>query len=184
MAARFFAFLRAINVGGHVVKMERLRAAFEEIGLLKVETFIASGNVIFEARSASPTAESRIEKHLMKTFGYEVKTFVRSHPELLAIGKHQPFSAKEISAPEATLFIGFLSSAPTQEAREKLLGAESATDKFHFHGRELYWLCRSRVSDSIYSGPRLEKTLGMRTTVRNANTIQRLLAKYASSPNE
>ena len=41
---RYIAFLRAINVGGHTVKMDQLRALFEELGLSNVETFIASGN--------------------------------------------------------------------------------------------------------------------------------------------
>ena len=45
---KYVAFLRAINVGGHVVKMEVLRAHFESLGLSSVDTFIASGNVIFD----------------------------------------------------------------------------------------------------------------------------------------
>ena len=48
---RFIAFLRAINVGGHNVTMKELRGLFEALGLKSVETFIASGNVIFESRS-------------------------------------------------------------------------------------------------------------------------------------
>ena len=44
---RLFAFLRAINVGGRTIKMERLRREFEVFGFPGVETFIASGNVIF-----------------------------------------------------------------------------------------------------------------------------------------
>ena len=47
---KYIAFLRAINVGGHTVKMDRLRGLFESLGVLNVETFIASGNVIFEAK--------------------------------------------------------------------------------------------------------------------------------------
>ncbi len=43
----YVAFLRAINVGGHNVKMEVLRALFEAQGYADVATFIASGNVIF-----------------------------------------------------------------------------------------------------------------------------------------
>jgi len=48
---RYVAFLRAINVGGHVVTMAQLKRAFEAVPLASVETFIASGNVIFESRS-------------------------------------------------------------------------------------------------------------------------------------
>ena len=58
---KYDAFLRAINVGGHVVKMEMLRAYFEALGLSKVETFIASGNVIFESRAKLESLQARIE---------------------------------------------------------------------------------------------------------------------------
>ena len=59
------AFLRAINVGGHNVKMESLRALFEQLGFDAVETFIASGNVVFETDAAPDTAlEAAIEAHL------------------------------------------------------------------------------------------------------------------------
>ena len=51
---RFVAFLRAINVGGHVVTMDQLRAAFQELGFDDVETFIASGNVIFSSPAKDP----------------------------------------------------------------------------------------------------------------------------------
>ena len=47
------AFLRAINVGGHVVKMDALRRHFEQMQFTSVQTFIASGNVVFESSSRS-----------------------------------------------------------------------------------------------------------------------------------
>jgi uncharacterized protein (DUF1697 family) len=52
--SRYFAFLRTINVGGHTVKMDVLRQIFESFGFTGVETFIASGNVIFEAGQQDP----------------------------------------------------------------------------------------------------------------------------------
>jgi uncharacterized protein (DUF1697 family) len=62
---RLIAFLRAINVGGHTVRMAMLRALFEELGLDDVETFIASGNVVFSASAKNvPALERRIEQHL------------------------------------------------------------------------------------------------------------------------
>ena len=48
---RLIAFLRAINVGGHTVKMDHLRQLFESLGFSGVETFIASGNVVFETNA-------------------------------------------------------------------------------------------------------------------------------------
>ena len=175
--ARYIAFLRAINVGGHVVTMERLRLSFLEMGLANVETFIASGNVIFESRAQPDLLEIKIEKQLQKELGYEVVTFVRSDAELAQVAKHKAF-AESGPGTEGTLFIGFLRSEPTLVTQEKLLACRSAVDDFHFHQRELYWLCRTRSSDSQFSGPRLEKVLGRRTTIRNANTVRRLVSKY------
>ena len=53
---RYIAFLRAINVGGHTVKMDRLREIFESLGFANVETFIASGNVVFETTAGDTAA--------------------------------------------------------------------------------------------------------------------------------
>ena len=63
---RYIAFLRAINVGGHNVKMTQLRTLFEELECSNVETFIASGNVIFNSPSTNvQQIERQIERHLI-----------------------------------------------------------------------------------------------------------------------
>jgi uncharacterized protein (DUF1697 family) len=55
----------------------------------------------------------------------------------------------------------------------------TADDDLHVHGREVYWLCRKeRVSDSSFSGALLEKVVKMPATLRNMNTIKRLVGKY------
>jgi uncharacterized protein (DUF1697 family) len=174
---RYIAFLRAINVGGRVVKMERLREIFEELRLTNVESFIASGNVIFESRTSEATLARKIEGHLHKTLAYQVDTFLRSEAEIAAIAAHEAFPPAELNTTGTTLFIGFLNAPPTAGAQQKLLSFPSPTDSFHFHGRELYWLCRTRASDSPFTGARLEKLLGMRTTIRNVNTVRRLALK-------
>ena len=47
---KYVAFLRAINVGGHaIIKMTDLKKMFEFAGLENVQTYIQSGNVIFES---------------------------------------------------------------------------------------------------------------------------------------
>ena len=75
MAVRYIAFLRAVNVGGRVVKMPVLKKAFESLQLSNVETFIASGNVVFEtAASDVLKVERKIESRLREALGYEVTT--------------------------------------------------------------------------------------------------------------
>jgi uncharacterized protein (DUF1697 family) len=178
-APRLIAFLRAINVGGHTVKMDRLRALFAELDFANVETFIASGNVIFEApEQATATLEKQIERHLQESLGYEVKTFIRSTIELAEIATYQPFPKADLEADGNSLYIAFLAASPTDEAQQKLLTFRSEIDDFHVHEREIYWLCRKRMSDSTFSGALLEKTIGMPATMRNVTTVKRLTAKY------
>jgi uncharacterized protein (DUF1697 family) len=182
---RYIAFLRAINVGGRVVKMERLRQLFAELGFGNVETFIASGNVIFESRSkAEETLRKKIEKHLLAALGYEVCVFLRNEEELAAIAKHQPFKPSEIKGEAARLFVGFLAKAPAREAIVSLTNCSDKLNDFRVHGREIYWLARANILESGFYGPRMEKTIGMRTTMRNINTVQRLAAKLATAPAE
>ena len=88
---KYIAFLRGINVGGHRVKMDRLRAIFAELGLKDVSTFIASGNVLFTTESGDADGlRERIESQLASQLGYEVPTFLRSPAELAAIVAFSP----------------------------------------------------------------------------------------------
>lgn len=177
--AKYVAFLRAINVGGHLVKMDYLRSLFEELGFAKVETFIASGNVIFEAKPKKPELlEKKIEKHLEQNLGYEVRTFIRTVAEVADVAKAQPFSAAELSRDGHRLYVGFLAAQPSDEARKELASCANKFNDFSVVGREVFWLCRVKFSETDFSGNRLEKVLKLKTTLRNINTAKRIAAKY------
>ncbi len=181
-AQKFIAFLRAINVGGHVVKMDRLRHLFEGISFDNVETFIASGNVIFDAPTDDARAlEVRIESHLQTSLGYAVSTFLRTPEEMVRVMTYQPFPA----APgDSTLYIGFLAATPSLEVQAKVAGCRTPIDELCVHGREVYWLCHKKFSESLFSGAKLEKALGMPTTLRNLSTVRKLAAKVDGGHSE
>jgi len=171
---RYVAFLRAINVGGHVVKMDALRRIFEKAGCSGVETVIASGNVIFDSKTkAETTLAARLAADLEESLGYEVATFLRTPGELAETVRRRPFELGE----GHVLYVGFLSGAPPAAASNRLRDCATATDDFRVIGREVYWRLRTRFSDSPFSGARLEKTLGMPTTLRNVTTVRRIAAK-------
>ena len=179
--SRFIAFLRAINVGGHTVKMDHLRQLFESMGFSGVETFIASGNIVFETTSRNVrTLERKIERRLQEALGYEVATFIRTDAELIEIVKYQPFPPSALRAAVA-LNIAFLAEPLDGESERKLMALRTDIDDFHVHGREIYWLCRRKQSESTFSNAVLEKTLGRPTTLRGANTITKIAVKYCSS---
>ncbi|MEI6779144.1 MAG: DUF1697 domain-containing protein [Chloroflexales bacterium] len=178
---RWIALLRAINVGGHTITMEALRAHFAALGFTQIGTFIASGNVIFESPVAdAPALEAQIAQHLRQALGYTVATFLRAPAELSAIAQYQPFPQTEPNGAGHALSVAFLPTAPDDVAQQRLLGLQTPIDDFHVHGCEVYWRCRTKVSDSTFSGARLEQTLGMPATLRNVTTVRRLAAKYGT----
>ena len=174
--ARYVAFLRAINVGGHTVKMAELKRLFEEMGLEQVSTFIASGNVIFESRARDVAAlERKIERGLEKALGYEVATFIRSTKEVAAVAEHDPFPERR----DASVYVTFLRQPPGEGGRDRVMALRTEDDDFHLHGRELYWLPASgRISESKVSGALLEKALGGWGTMRNMTTVRKLAALH------
>ena len=179
---RFVALLRAINVGGHTVKMDRLRQVFVDLGLSNVETFINSGNVIFDSSARNTgSLEKKIEGQLQTALGYRVAAFIRSTAELAAIADYQPFPGAGAGSGEAaeTLYIAFTQAPPSPQAVQKLKAAQTERDRFQVHERQVYWLLRTRFSDSPFSGSgQFEKMLGVPATVRNSTTVRKLAAKY------
>jgi uncharacterized protein (DUF1697 family) len=167
---KYVAFLRSLNVGGnHVVKMPELKTLFENIGFTNVATFIASGNVIFEAKNAT---SAKIEAALEKALGYEVRTFLRTLAELARIG--------ETADSGGTMYIGFFAKPADVEAKRKVKALSTPVDEVRVDGTELYWLCRAQsFSDATITGARIEKTLGQPLTIRNINTVRKIAAKYS-----
>lgn len=175
---RYVAFLRAINVGGHTVRMDALRRLFETWGGTNVETFIASGNVVLDSsRRNAEIAERAIEDHLRHGLGYPVVTFLRTVPELAAIAAHAPFPEEEFDR-GGKLYVALMKTAPGPSIRRAVAALRTDLDDFTIEGRELYWLRRSQTMQSIATGPSLEKVVGSPMTTRNVNTIRRLARKY------
>ena len=172
---RYVAFLRAINVGGHTVKMDHLRELFAELGFEGVETFIASGNVIFAAAGKEAALEAKVERHLEKSLGYAVTTFLRTPAELAAVAAHQPFEGVEAAH---ALYVGFLKAKPAADRVKAVRELSSEANELEVHGRELYWLAHIRTGDNPITGARLEKALGGQATLRNITTVRKLAEKY------
>ncbi|MBI3568008.1 MAG: DUF1697 domain-containing protein [Gemmatimonadetes bacterium] len=179
--ARHVAFLRAINVGGHVVKMDRLKALFEELGFDAVETFIASGNVIFRSSATGSALERTIERRLLDALGYEVRTFVRTDVEVAEIAAYQPFTAREVEA-AWSVSVGLLAEPLGASAVRALMALRSEVDDFHVRGRELWWKCLVGQGESKFSNVAFERAVGAAATFRGVNTVRKLATKYPPGP--
>jgi uncharacterized protein (DUF1697 family) len=175
---QYVAFLRAVNVGGNTVKKERLVELFEEVGLDGVETFIASGNVRFCSEEEDiDTLEAEIEAHMVESLGWQADTFVRSVGHLAGILVDRPWADEEPAKGE-TLSVMFAGRPFTEEERAAVRALDTPTDRFDVLGRELYWFCRIRTSESPVKPAVLAKAAGQPVTSRNLNTIRRLVEKY------
>lgn len=176
---RYVAFLRAINLGGALmVKMDVLRQMFESLGFDEVETFIASGNVVFSIKrpSRSQAVERKIERKLLKELGYDVTVFVRTGAEVVEIAKCKPFPKSKIDS-RTSCNIVFLPDALDKKLSQKVMHWKTTTDEFRVHCREIYWLRRKRQRCDFSTVP-LEKILRRPFTVRALNTVERIAAKY------
>ena len=175
---RYVAFLGSINVGGHTVKMERLRELVAELGHGSVETFIASGNVLFESEEQDAARlQQELSAHLAESLGFPVPVYLRTAAEVAAVAAHQPFDEAELLSPEAALYVVFLPAQPPDDAEEKLRALRTPDDEFQVRGRELYWLRRRKISESKITAAQFRKALGAAGTSRNFTTVRKLAAK-------
>ena len=172
--ARYVAFLRAINVGGHTVTMAALRELCEGFGATGVSTVVASGNVIFDAagRRTAAAIERGLAAHLERALGYPVPVFLRTPAEMAHIAAQDPWADAPLAG--ATQYVCLLGEAPGAPARRAIAAAATPVDDLAVDGRELYWRCHGRFTDSPLGKRGIEKATGMTMTVRNVTTMRRV----------
>ena len=177
--SKYAAFLRGINLGARRrISGAELRSGFEELGFRDVDTFRASGNVVFAAdRESLARMADRIEKALAASHGFEVAVFLRSASEIHAMADHQPFSSKLVEASKGKLQVAMLSAKPGARARKQVLGLATEADRLAFGDHELYWLPSGGTRDSELNLKAIEKLLGP-WTMRTKGTLEQMSTKY------
>lgn len=173
--SKYVAFLRAINVGGNtIIKMADLKQIFESLGLENVQTYIQSGNVIFEsAEEDTAFLETLIESQVEKATGFKTRLFVRTIREVQSIANKSPFTAKA----DETVHVAFLKEKPGKKHQAVLLTFKSDADDFAVKGREVHNLRYDR-DKSIFSNNFIEKILKIPSTTRNMTVIKKIAEKY------
>jgi uncharacterized protein (DUF1697 family) len=176
--SRFVAFLRGMNVGGHRLTNAELCAHFEALGFADVDTFRASGNVVFAGEDRPPAlVRERIEAGLRERLGYAVPSFIRSAEQLQAIAERQPFAPKLLESSAGKLQVGFLLDPASPSARKRLQALAGEADRLAFDGCEMYWLPRAGVLDSSLDMQRIARELGA-MTMRTKGTVEQIFAKH------
>ena len=172
----YISMLRGINVSGHKrIKMDQLRKSFEALGFEQVRTYIQSGNVVFKAGNLSTSVVSqRIEKQILRDFGFSVSVISRTADEMGKAISNNPFlKVREIDS--AKLHVMFLSAAPAPAALEKLADLTAPPDQCRTTDSEIYFYLPNGVSQSVLMKRPVDRILSVVTTTRNWNTVNQLL---------
>jgi uncharacterized protein (DUF1697 family) len=166
----YIALLRGINVSGQrLIKMGDLKRVFESLGLRRVQTYIQSGNVLFESDEAEAPLRQRIEQEIEAVFGFAVPVVLRTAGELAQILAGCPWAAGD-------RYVALLAEAPSQAGIDRLLAYKSEIDEFRIAGREVYLLLRQGAGRTKLTNNLLEQKLGVAATTRNWQTLQKLAA--------
>jgi uncharacterized protein (DUF1697 family) len=166
--------LRAVNVGGRVVKMDRLRGLFEELGLQSVRSYIQSGNVFFETKAKDRAALTRkIERHLEAALGFEVAVFVRTLDEIETGLKRDPFR-KVSMTPDVRLCAIFVSQPLPPSVKLPLVSPKGDIEILDATPGEVFAVTRFEPGRPGNSSAYIEKTFGGKATTRFFGTLAKI----------
>jgi uncharacterized protein (DUF1697 family) len=166
----YIALLRAVNVGGTgKLPMTELKAMCVAEGYTDVQTYIASGNVVFSADKPEPAVKAALERRLQAYAGKPVAVIVRSAAEMATVLQENPFPGEP---PNRTVAI-FLDQPPPADALDGIQNRKD--EKIALGKREIYVAYGSGMGDS-----RLKIPAAASGTARNMNTIAKL-ARMASA---
>lgn len=173
---QYISILRGINVGGvRKVPMAALKSALEKAGFLEVQTYIQSGNVIFDSEEIGASIlEENIQGIITETFGFaDVPVIVRTSEEWAESISNNPF-LKENDVDIEELHLTFLKEQPSAENLEKIRSLYFLPDRFQIIGKDVFVYCENGYGRSKITNDFFEKKLKVSATTRNWKTVMRL----------
>ena len=168
----YIALLRGINVGGHnMIKMADLKQLMGTMGLNNVQTYIQSGNIVFESDKESDELSQQIERQIKDTFGFSVPVILRTSTEWELIIDNCPYPLESLVEGES-IHLALLSDMPSQEALNKLQKFQNEVDQYDVQDKDIYLFLRQNFRDSKL--PLQLQKLGVSATIRNWKTTMKL----------
>jgi len=155
-----------------MIKMAELKRMFEEMGFGKVQTYINSGNVVFETANGDneEALQARIEQGIHTTFGLTISVILRTADEWEQIMAACPFSMETLTQGQS-IHLTLLRTTPTQEILDALPDVDPQGDEYLVNGREIYFLYRQSILDSKLTKKFLKL---VPQTARNWKTVVKL----------
>lgn len=173
---RYIAILRGINVGtGRKVPMADLKKLCEKLGLVNLQTYIQSGNIIFDQNKPEPVAvlQERLCQAISATFGFDIPVIVRTAEEWAeSIAKNTFW--KEKDADIDRLHLTCLKEVPSPELVEKIKMFQYLPDRYEIIGNDVFIFCAAGYGTSKLTNSFFESKLKVPATTRNWKTVMKL----------
>jgi uncharacterized protein (DUF1697 family) len=173
---KYIAILRGINVGtGRKVPMADLRKLCESLGLQQVQSYIQSGNLVFELPNPEsiPELEARLQKAFSEAFGFEIPVLIRTAEEWAESIAQNPF-LKEENVDIDRLHLTCLKELPSPELLEKIKVFQYLPDRYEIAGREVFVYCAAGYGKTRLTNSFFETKLKCLATTRNWKTVMQL----------
>ena len=169
----YISMLRGINVSGHkMIKMEALRNLYTQLNFKNVQTYIQSGNVIFQSTEKNINKlEQKIADKILEEFGFDVPIMVKSKADFENVIHHNPFPNEDLSKVHVT----FLCENPQPENGLKISHTAFLPDQFVIIENSIYLFCPNGYGKTKLNNTFLENKLKVIATTRNWKTINELL---------
>ncbi len=165
---RQVALLRGVNIGKRKVIMSDLRAMCEGAGFTEVQTLLASGNLVLNAKETAAKLEAKLEKLILEEMALKADVFVRTGAELDAIIAANPFKA--FTKANSTFMVVNFMRGPASAAEMEAMEKTSFTGEEIKQGKNcLYIKFPNGQGPSKLKLPKL-------ATARNWNTVTKLAA--------
>lgn len=176
---KYLALLRGINVSGHnMIKMDALKKMLENMGFQNVETYIQSGNVFFESEEENAAGIGfKIKQEISKVFGYDVPVIMVSKTDLELCFKNNLF-LKEKECDSKKLYVAFISKELTPSAINELKISNFKPDEAAIDTTRIYIKYAIGAGKTNLDQKYIEKKLNVVATIRNWNTVTKLLEIY------
>ncbi|MBU2912881.1 DUF1697 domain-containing protein [Reichenbachiella agariperforans] len=171
---KYVALLRGINVSGQKkIKMAELKVALEAAGLQSVQTYIQSGNIVFESEESEEQAAARIEGAIYGAYNFEVPTVVFEQSTLEGIRAAHPFRTQVEDT--KGLYVCWMLDEPAEDRLQLLADADLGGDEYQIIDHLIYTCYHRGMGKSKMDISFLEKKLKVRATSRNWNTVSKLI---------
>mgnify|MGYP000231363374 CR=1 FL=1 len=177
----YIALLRGINVSGQKkILMAEFRILLEKNGFLNVQTYIQSGNVVFNSPATDVhELASQMEQVISIQYGFEVPTLVLSPQEIRLAVEQNPFKENP-SMDETQTYFTFLKEQPSKEGIQAFEATSYPEETFILKDKVVYYSCAIGFGKAKFTNRMMEKKLGTRSTTRNNKTIQKLISMTQS----